>query len=66
MIEVTLNDEDRIEWALKAFKRKMQRSGILQDLRQKRHYTKPSEARKLKAAAARRRRAANARRRART
>jgi small subunit ribosomal protein S21 len=66
MIEVTLNDEDRIEWALKAFKRKMQRSGILQDLRQKRHYTKPSAARKLKAAAARRRRAANARRRART
>lgn len=66
MIEVTLNDEDRIEWALKAFKRKMQRSGILQDLRQKRFYTKPSEARKLKAAAARRRRATSARRRARS
>jgi small subunit ribosomal protein S21 len=55
-IEIKLGDEDRIEWALKAFKRKMQRSGILKDLREKRYYTKPSEARKLKSAAAQRRR----------
>ena len=55
MIEVKLEEGDRLEWALKAFKRKMLRSGILKDLRKKRFYVKPSEARQLKAAAARRR-----------
>ena len=56
MAEILIGDSDRFEWALKAFKRKVQKSGILRDLRQKRYYMKPSEARKLKAAAARRRR----------
>jgi small subunit ribosomal protein S21 len=56
MIEVILNDEDRIDLALKAFKRKVQRSGILREVREKRHYIKPSVARQLKTAAARRRR----------
>jgi small subunit ribosomal protein S21 len=56
MIEVRLTDTDRLEFALKAFKRKVQKSGILQDLRRKRHYVKPSEARQIKAAAAERRR----------
>ena len=55
MIEVRLEEGDRLDWALKAFKKKMQRSGILKDLRRKRFYVKPSEARQLKAAAARRR-----------
>ncbi|MDX2191818.1 MAG: 30S ribosomal protein S21 [Gemmatimonadales bacterium] len=55
MIEVLLDDSDRIETALKAFKRKVQRAGILKELREKRHYEKPSDARKRKAAAARRR-----------
>ena len=55
MIEVKLEEGDRIEWALKSFKRKVQRSGLLKDLRRKRHYVKPSEARQLKSAAARRR-----------
>jgi small subunit ribosomal protein S21 len=55
MIEVILEDSDRLDWALKAFKKKMLRSGILKDLRRKRHYVKPSEARQLKAAEARRR-----------
>jgi small subunit ribosomal protein S21 len=53
MIEVKLEEGDRIEWALKAFKKKVQRSGLLKDLRRKRHYLKPSEARQLKAKAAR-------------
>ncbi len=56
MIEVTLEEQDRLDWALKAFKKKVQRSGLMQDLRRKRHYTKPSEARARKAAEARRRR----------
>lgn len=55
MIEVLIADDERLDGALKAFKRKMQRSGILKELRQRRHYVKPSEARRLKAAAARRR-----------
>jgi small subunit ribosomal protein S21 len=55
MVEVQVADGDRIELALKAFKRKVMRSGILKDLRNRRHYIKPSEARKLKSAAARRR-----------
>ncbi len=55
MIEVKLDEGDRIEWALKSFKKKVQRAGILQDLRRRRHYVKPSEARQLKADAARRR-----------
>ncbi len=55
MIEVTLSDSDKIEYALKAFRRKVQRSGILKELRARRHYLKPSMARKLKLAAALRR-----------
>src|SRR5215207_7254058 len=55
MIEVKLDESDRLDWALKTFKKKVLKSGILKDLRRKRHYVKPSEARQLKAAAARRR-----------
>jgi small subunit ribosomal protein S21 len=55
MVEVTLEEHDRLDWALRQFKRKVQKSGILKDLRKKRHYTKPSAARQLKSAAARRR-----------
>ena len=55
MVEVTLDESDRLDWALKTFKKKVLKSGILKDLRKKRHYVKPSEARQLKAAAARRR-----------
>ncbi len=55
MVEVTLEEGDRVDWALKTFKRKVQRAGVLKDLRKKRHYVKPSEAREMKAKAARRR-----------
>ncbi len=61
MIEVTLDSADRLEWALKAFKKKMLKAGILKDLRRKRHYVKPSEARQIKAAAAKRRKAKDGR-----
>lgn len=54
MPEVVLTDIDRVDWALKVFKRRMQRSGILQELRRRRHYVKPSAARTLKAKAAQR------------
>jgi small subunit ribosomal protein S21 len=55
MIEVTLDEADRLDWALKQFKRKVQKAGVLKDLRKKRHYEKPSVVRQRKAAAARRR-----------
>lgn len=48
MPEIHLTETDRIEWALKAFKKQMQRSGILRELRRRRAYVKPSAARKLK------------------
>ena len=65
MIEVILEESDRLDWALKSFKKKMQKSGILASLRRKRYYVKPSEARQLKSKAAQRARhkaAARARR----
>ena len=61
MIEVKLDDGDRIDAALRSFKKKVQRSGLLKDLRRRRHYVKPSELRQLKAAAARRRARTNTR-----
>jgi small subunit ribosomal protein S21 len=54
MPEIHLADTDRLEWALKSFKKKVQKAGILADLRRKRHYTKPSAARQLKSKAAQR------------
>ena len=65
MPEIHLADTDRLDWALKAFKKKLQKSGIFALLRRKRHYTKPSDARRLKSKAAQRARhkAARSRRR---
>lgn len=55
-MEMILADSDRLDWALKHFRRQVQRARILQDLRKKRYYVKPSEAKRIKAAAALRRR----------
>jgi len=52
---VVLEDGDSLDRALRRFKRQVQRAGIFSDLRRKKHYEKPSEARKRKAASARRR-----------
>jgi peptide chain release factor 3 len=49
-IEITIGDGDRIEFALKAFRRKVQKSGVLRELKERRHYLKPSVAKKLKEA----------------
>jgi len=61
MVEVHLEEGEKIEAALRVFKKKVQRSGLLQDLRRRRHYVKPSEARLRKTEAAQRRRHAKAR-----
>lgn len=55
MVEVKLQEGDRIEWALKTFKRKVQRAGVLKDVRRRRQYLKPSEVRARKSKEARRR-----------
>jgi small subunit ribosomal protein S21 len=56
LVEILLADHDRIDWALKQFRRRMLRSGRFKDMKRKRFYVKPSEARKAKEKAAERRR----------
>jgi small subunit ribosomal protein S21 len=64
--EIILNETDRIEWALKTFKRQMQKSGILREIRRRSHYVKPSAARQAKSKAAQRAKRTAARRKARS
>ena len=52
--EVIIHDDENFERALKRFKKKCEKAGILSDLRKHRHYEKPSERRKRKENAARR------------
>ena len=46
---------DNVEQAMRKFKKKMQDSGLLQDLRDREFYEKPTAARKKKASAAKNR-----------
>ncbi len=55
MVEIQIGENDRLDWALKQFRRRMIRSGLFKDMRRKRFYEKPSEARKAKVKAAERR-----------
>jgi small subunit ribosomal protein S21 len=52
--EAIIHDDENFERALKRFKKKCEKDGILSDLRKHRHYEKPSERRKRKMSAARR------------
>jgi small subunit ribosomal protein S21 len=54
MTEVVISSEESFERALRRFKKKCEKAGILSDLRKHRHYEKPSERRKRKMNAARR------------
>jgi small subunit ribosomal protein S21 len=54
MPEIHLSETDRLDWALKTFKRQVQKSGVLRELRRRRHHVKPSEARQIKSKAAKR------------
>ena len=47
--------DNQIDKALRKFKKKIQASGILDDLRNREFYTKPTTARKLKRSAAKNR-----------
>ena len=51
-----INVNGNLEDALKRFKRQCARSGVLQELRKREHYEKPSVKRKKKSEAARKRR----------
>lgn len=52
--EIRVGDNESLENALKRFKRKCQRSGVLAEVRKREHYEKPSVRRKKKEQAARR------------
>jgi small subunit ribosomal protein S21 len=52
MAEVVIHDDESFERALKRFKKKCEKAGILSDLRKHRHFEKPSEKRKRKMSAA--------------
>lgn len=50
-MEIIIHDDENFDRALKRFKKKCEKAGILSDLRKHRHYEKPSERRKRKASA---------------
>ena len=52
MPEIVIHDDESFERALKRFKKKCEKAGILSDLRKHRHFEKPSEKRKRKMSAA--------------
>lgn len=55
MSTVRVGENENIDSALRRFKRKCSRDGIIGDLRRKEHYEKPSVRRKKKSEAARKR-----------
>ncbi len=57
MVEVILSENDNLDWALRRFRRRVIRSGLMRDMKKHRYYEKPSVAKRRKAKAAARRRA---------
>ena len=55
MSEIRVKEGESLESALKRFKRQCARSGVIQEVRKREHYEKPSVKRKKKAEAARKR-----------
>ncbi|MCD7779226.1 MAG: 30S ribosomal protein S21 [Candidatus Gastranaerophilales bacterium] len=56
MPEVKVGDNESIESALKRFKKKIQKAGILSEIKRRERYEKPSIKKKRKSEAARKRR----------
>jgi len=50
---IKVREDENLENALKRFKRKCEKSGILSEIKKRQHYEKPSVKRKRKALAAR-------------
>ena len=42
MLIIDVNDNESIDRALKKYKRKFDRSGVMKEIRQRKHYAKPS------------------------
>ena len=55
MSEIHVGENESLENALKRFKRRCARAGVLAEVRKREHYEKPSVKRKKKAEAARKR-----------
>jgi small subunit ribosomal protein S21 len=53
--EIKLGQNESIDEALRRFKRKCQRNGIISEIKKREHYEKPSERKRKKAQAAARR-----------
>jgi ribosomal protein S21 len=53
--EIRVGENESLENALKRFKRKCARSGVMSEIRKREHYEKPSVKRKKKSEAARKR-----------
>jgi len=62
-VEVTLSENDRLDFVLKKFRRQITKAGLFQDLKKKRFYESPSVRRRRKDKAAARRKVKRARRR---
>ncbi|MDD3612183.1 MAG: 30S ribosomal protein S21 [Caldicoprobacterales bacterium] len=56
MSEIRVGENESLESALRRFKRKCSKSGVLAEARRREHYEKPSVRRKKKSEAARKRR----------
>lgn len=56
MSEVRIEDGESLESALRRFKKKVQKAGILTEIRRREHYEKPSVKKKRKRAQARKKR----------
>lgn len=56
MSEIKINDNESIDNALRRFKRQCAKSGVLSEVKKRKHYEKPSVKRKNKAEAAKRNR----------
>ncbi|MGC9364536.1 MAG: 30S ribosomal protein S21 [Fidelibacterota bacterium] len=61
MIQITVRNNEPLEKALRRFKKKFEKAGILKDLKKNAHYMKPSTERRMKQAKARKRHARDAR-----
>ncbi len=61
-IEIKVKDGERVDNALRRFRKVVDKSGVLQELRKREYYEKPSVKKKRKQASARKRAARNSRR----
>lgn len=55
MSEIRVKDNETLDSALRRFKRSCAKAGVLQEVRKREHYEKPSVKRKKKSEAARKR-----------